>query len=71
MGWTQFYADIMGVFNPSDDGVANFAHLGGFFAMGLIAFFMIKAEKSKLWRGFIINIVTFVVLGLVWFVVGR
>ena len=71
MGWTQLYTDIMGVLNPLGDGVANFAHLGGFFAIGILAFFMSKAEKSKLWRGLIINVVTLVVLGLAWFVVGR
>ena len=71
MGWTQLYTDITGVLNPSDTGVANFAHLGGFFAIAILAFFMSKAEKSKLWRGVIINVVTLVVLGLAWFVVGR
>ncbi len=71
MGWTQLYTDITGVLNPVDTGVANFAHLGGFFAIGILAFFMSKAEKSKLWKGLIINIVTLAVLGLAWFVIGR
>lgn len=71
MGWAQLYTDITGALDPVDTGVANFAHLGGFFAIGVLAFLMSKAEKSRLWRGLIINLVTFTVLGLAWFVIGR
>lgn len=69
-GWLQLYSDVLGVLSPSETGVANFAHLGGFFAIAVLAFFMSKEEKSKLWRGVIINAVTLLVLGLAWYAVG-
>ncbi|MBW2965234.1 rhomboid family intramembrane serine protease [Candidatus Woesearchaeota archaeon] len=70
-GWLQLYTDVTGVLNPTDSGVANFAHLGGFFAIGILAFFLSKEDKSKLWRGLLINLATLVVLGLAWFVAKR
>lgn len=67
-GWMQLYTDVTGVLNPTDSGVANFAHLGGFFAIGVLAFFLSKKDKSKMWRGLLINLATLVVLGLAWYV---
>ncbi|MFH1669842.1 MAG: rhomboid family intramembrane serine protease [Candidatus Woesearchaeota archaeon] len=65
-GWLQLYTDVTGVLNPTDAGVANFAHLGGFFAITILAFLMSSEEKSKLLRGLLINIVTFAVLAALW-----
>jgi membrane associated rhomboid family serine protease len=70
-GWLQLYTDITGVLSPADSGVANFAHLGGFFAITILAFFLSKQEKSKLWKGLLINIATFAVLALAWYVAVR
>jgi membrane associated rhomboid family serine protease len=67
-GWLQLYTDISGVINPSDSGVANFAHLGGFFAITLLAFVLGQEDRAKLLRGLAINVVTFAVLFAVyWF----
>lgn len=70
-GWMQLYTDITGVLSTAESTVANFAHLGGFFAITILAFFLSKEEKSKLWRGVIINLATLIVLALAWFFTGR
>ncbi len=72
-GWMQLYFDVTDVLHPSAEsaGVANFAHLGGFFAIMILAFFLSSEEKSKLWRGLLINIGTLLVLGLIWWFVLR
>jgi membrane associated rhomboid family serine protease len=66
-GWMQVYTDVTDVLNPSDNGIANFAHLGGFFAITILVLFMRKEDKSKMFRGLVINIVTLAVLGLAWY----
>ncbi len=65
-GWLQLYTDVTGILNPTDAGVANFAHLGGFFAITILAFFMSSEEKSKLLKGLLINLVTFAILAAIW-----
>jgi membrane associated rhomboid family serine protease len=65
-GWLQVYTDVTGVLGGSDGTVANFAHLGGFFAIAVLAFFLSKEDKSKLWRGILINLGTLLVVGAVW-----
>jgi len=67
-GWLQLYSDISGVLNPSaEGGVANFAHLGGFFAITILAFILGEEDRKKLLRGLAINIGTFLVLAAVWY----
>jgi len=66
-GWLQLYTDVTGVLNPTDSGVANFAHLGGFFAITILAFFMSSEEKSKLLRGLMLNLATLAILALAWY----
>jgi membrane associated rhomboid family serine protease len=68
LGWLQVYSDMTSVLNPDPtSNVANFAHLGGFFAITILAFFLSSEDKHKLLRGLIINVVTLLVLGGVWF----
>ncbi len=64
VGWIALYSDIAGILNPVEDGIGHFAHLGGFLSVGLIMYIFGAGEKSKLKKGFIINIVSFAVLAL-------
>jgi len=71
-GWLQVYSDVSGVLNPSSEStIANFAHLGGFFAITIIVFFMSSEEKSKLLRGLLINLFTLAVLVALWWYTSK
>lgn len=66
LGWLFLVGDITGILFPVEgDNVAHFAHLGGFFAVTLLAFFFSKQERAKMVKGFFINVATFGVF-LIW-----
>ncbi len=67
IGWLTIFADISGVLNPTQDGIGHFAHIGGFISVALLAYFMGVDEKSKLKTGLIINVVSLVVVGVLYF----
>jgi membrane associated rhomboid family serine protease len=67
IAWLQLWSDIIGVFNPDPTGnIAHIAHLGGFFAIAIIAFFLTKEDKSKLKKGLMINLVTLFIIAAAW-----
>jgi membrane associated rhomboid family serine protease len=71
-GWLAIYADIAGIINPVEDGIGHFAHIGGFISVGLLMFLIGIDERSKLKKGFIINIISLVVAVAIYFlVVGK
>src|SRR3989344_3623942 len=67
VGWLAIYGDIAGVLNPSQDGIGHFAHLGGFISIGLLMFLIGIDERSKLKRGLIINIISLVIMVILYF----
>ena len=66
-GWLAIYGDVAGVLNPSQDGIGHFAHLGGFISIGLLMFLIGIDERSKLKRGLIINIISLVIMVILYF----
>lgn len=54
IGWFFVLGDISGLF--LDDGINQFAHLGGYLAVMILVYFLEKKEKVKVRNGFIINI---------------
>ena len=56
VGWLTIYADIIGIINPTADGIGHFAHLGGFLSVTILLFFLTTEDKNTLKKGFYINI---------------
>ena len=69
VGWLAIYADITGVINPSQDGIGHFAHIGGFISIGLLMFLIGIEERSKLKKGFVINLVSLIIGVIIYFLV--
>lgn len=66
LAWFQLVTDITGAINPQGT-VANFAHLGGFFSVSIIFYLLNKEEREHMKKGFMINIITFLVLITIYF----
>lgn len=58
LGWVAIYADISGVLGPANDGIAHFAHIGGFLSITVTMFLLGVDERAKLWKGLAINLVS-------------
>ncbi len=56
VGWLTIYADIIGIINPTADGIGHFAHLGGSLSVTILLFFLTTEDKNTLKKGFYINI---------------
>ena len=64
LGWFTIFLDFAGVFSAVDEGVAHFAHIGGYASVFLISQVL---DREKFKKGMVINAVTvgvFVVLAL-------
>jgi membrane associated rhomboid family serine protease len=61
LGWMYIFTDITGILEGINDGVGRFAHLGGFISISIILFFLEKSDRSKLKKGFIINIISLLI----------
>lgn len=62
LGWLALAADFTGILSGAKDGVGHFAHLGGFFAISLLFFFLDKKDREQLKKGFLINIASFIII---------
>jgi len=62
VGWLVIYADITGILVPVQDNIGHFAHLGGYLAIAVIVFLLSTSERSKIWKGLLLNIAMLVVL---------
>ncbi|XDD50342.1 rhomboid family intramembrane serine protease [Leptospira sp. WS92.C1] len=62
VAWIMVYSDITNVF--TDDGIARWAHLGGFISVIFAAYFLKPNERKQLHTGFILNVI-FIVLTLI------
>ncbi|MFC1691120.1 rhomboid family intramembrane serine protease [Nanoarchaeota archaeon] len=68
IGWITIMADITGILNPVEDGIGHFAHLGGFISIAIILFLLSKEDRSKLKKGFIVNLASLLLwFGLSWY----
>ena len=67
LGWLAIIADFSGILSGANDGIGHFAHLGGFFAITLLLFFLDKKERDEIKKGFLINLVSFVFFIAVYF----
>jgi len=61
VSWLTIYADFAGVLSPHSDGIARFAHLGGYASVTLTMFLFGPEFRAKLKKGLIINILSFAV----------
>ncbi|MBW3003335.1 rhomboid family intramembrane serine protease [Candidatus Woesearchaeota archaeon] len=66
LGWLTIYADVQGILQGAKDGIGHIAHLAGFMAIAIALFLFVRGEhRSRLVRGFLINVVSLVIgLGL-------
>jgi membrane associated rhomboid family serine protease len=72
LGWLQVYTDVTSVLNPTpENNVANFAHLGGFFAITVLAFILSQEDRSKLKRGLLINLGTVIICGIAYLLMKK
>ncbi len=70
VGWLAILADISGVLVPQNTMVNHYAHLGGYITIALIVLLVSRDKKSKMIKGFLINLVLFILLLLFAFVFG-
>lgn len=63
--WISIYSDITGFLNPGADNIAYAAHLGGYIAVTILAFFLGSKEKERMFHGLLLNIFTLIVAGVV------
>jgi membrane associated rhomboid family serine protease len=66
VGWAAIYADISGLLSKADDGIAHYAHLGGFIAIAFIMFFLEREDRRKLLKGLIINVVSLIIFAAIY-----
>lgn len=58
-GWMFLYADVLGLLSAEKDGVGHLVHLFGFFSVGVLVYFLSRADKKALLAGLAINILSF------------
>ncbi len=68
-GWLAIYADIAGIINPTEKGIGHFAHIGGFISIVILMFLIKIEERSKLKKGFIINLISLIIAILIYFLI--
>jgi len=56
VGWLAILADITGVLVPQDDNIGHFAHLGGYFAITILVFFLNREEREAMKKGLLFNL---------------
>ncbi|MFC1722850.1 rhomboid family intramembrane serine protease [Nanoarchaeota archaeon] len=67
VGWIAIWSDITGIINPTEDGIGHFAHLGGFLSITLLMFLIGSEDRGKIWKGFLINLISIAVLAGIYF----
>jgi len=67
VAWIFVANDVSGLIAPvAGDNVGHIAHLAGFFATMILAFFMSSEEKQKMLKGLLINAAMLIVMGVLW-----
>ena len=65
IGWIIIFLDLIGLTNPSQTN--NLAHISGYLSILLMGVFFSKENKSKILRGFFINIILLIIFGFLVF----
>ena len=60
--WFFFYADLRGFLGGEKDGVSHLAHILGFLSITVIFYLLDKEDRRILFKGLIVNIISFVAL---------
>ncbi|MCF7872033.1 rhomboid family intramembrane serine protease [Candidatus Woesearchaeota archaeon] len=68
VGWLTIWLDIIGILNPSADGIGHFAHLGGFLSVAILSFVIGIESKTKMKKGLIINLISLAILIIIYYV---
>ena len=64
IGWIALLADLSGIISPVlGDNIGHIAHLAGFFGITILIY-LIARDDREIKRGFFVNIITGVVLGI-------
>ena len=62
LGWLALLADFAGILGPAD-GIAHYAHLGGFLSVSVLVYLLRAADRQRMRRGLAINVVSALLLG--------
>lgn len=68
-GWLAIYADISGILSQANDGIAHFAHVGGFLSVTVIMFFLSREDRENMEKGLMVNIISICVGVFIFFLV--
>lgn len=68
-GWLAIYADISGILSQANDGIAHFAHVGGFISVTVLMFFLSREDRASMEKGLMVNIVSICVGVFIFFLV--
>lgn len=69
-GWLVIYADISGILGQVNDGIAHFAHIGGFLSITVTMFLLKAGERAEMQMGFVVNMVSLCVAVVIFFFVS-
>lgn len=64
VSWFTIYLDIIGVLNPTADGIGHFAHIGGYISIALLVFLLETDKREQIRIGFITNIISITVIAI-------
>jgi membrane associated rhomboid family serine protease len=71
VGWIAIYADFSSVFTGQQDGIAHFAHIGGFASIIIIYLLVREADKRTLKKGLLWNIAMLIAAAIVFFAASQ
>ncbi len=67
IGWFLISLDIVGVTNIGNSNINNLAHIGGYFALLILFFFLEFKRRKKIIKGFMVNLL---ILILIYFILN-
>ncbi len=67
VGWLQLYTDVTGVFTQQNDGIGHIAHIGGYLSALLALLWLNQEEKRHLQRGLLLNGITLLLAGIIFY----
>ena len=69
--WAFVYADTKGLLGGEKGGISHVAHLVGFLSIALVVYLLDKKDRDVLFRGLLINIISFAAFISLWWYLGR
>lgn len=64
IGWFYIFLDIMGLYNGGTS-TNHLAHIGGYFSLFVLFFFLEYDKRKKIYKGFIINLVILFIIYII------